>query len=261
MSAGLWDKHLLHKAGIALDRTCERCGNIRDDTYHRFWECTALESTFDEVASLFQDFRKSEPPACLTSCGLAMELAGDVTGAFWIRSAVRDKDQLQRKRKYDEWEQLQCDMQVEGKTARRVLADYHGPDRILDIQLHQKIQSESEPSHTRPNTFTDASVLLPRMPWAAYAGMGIVHIDRDLITEPIHSIEEEMTEMRSDPARRYGTMSSAINNSTRMELTAAIIATYTPRPITIAIVNQAAVKGIPKNQGRKEQTKPLDRSS
>ena len=26
MSVGLWDAHLLHKAGIALDSTCERCG-------------------------------------------------------------------------------------------------------------------------------------------------------------------------------------------------------------------------------------------
>ena len=160
-------------------------------------------------------FRHSEAPACLTTCGLAMELAGDVTGAFWIRSALRDKDQLQRKRKYDEWEQIQCDMQVEVKTARPVLADYHGPDRILDIQLFQKIQSESELPH-QASTFTDASVLLPRMPWAAYAGIGIVHIDRDLIADPIQTIEADLTETRSDPSRRYGTVSSAINNSTRM---------------------------------------------
>ena len=105
-----------------------------------------------------------------------------------------------------------------------------------------KIQSESEPPQ-QANTFTDASVFLPRMPWAAYAGIGIVHIDRDLITDTIHIIEEEMTETRSDPARRYGTMSSDINNSARMELAAAIIATYVSRPITIAIDNQAVVKG------------------
>ena len=152
MSAGLWDKHLLHKAGIALDSTCERCDNTRDDTYHRFWECTALKSTYDEDASLFQDFRYCEAPACLTTGGLAMELAGDVTGAFWTGSAGRNQDQLHRKRKYDEWEKIQCEMQVEGKTARQVLA---GPDKILDIQLLPKIQSESEPPK-QANTFTDA---------------------------------------------------------------------------------------------------------
>ena len=37
MSAGLWDKHLLHKAGLAVDSKCDRCGNARDDTHHRFW--------------------------------------------------------------------------------------------------------------------------------------------------------------------------------------------------------------------------------
>ena len=88
MSAGLWDKHFLHKAGLAMDSRSDRCGNDRDDTYPRFWECTTLKSTFEEDASLFQEFRYREAPACFTTCGLAMELAGDVTGAFWIRSAV-----------------------------------------------------------------------------------------------------------------------------------------------------------------------------
>ena len=63
-------------------------------------------------------------------------------------------------------------MQVEGRTARQVLADYHGSDRILDIQLSTKILSESG-FPQQANTFTDASVLLPRIPWAAYAGIGI----------------------------------------------------------------------------------------
>ena len=68
----------------------------RDDTYHRFWECTALKSTYDEDASLFQDFRhnwrpRASPPAALPW--------GDVTGACWTGGAGRDQDQLQRKRK------------------------------------------------------------------------------------------------------------------------------------------------------------------
>ena len=92
-----------------------------------------------------------------------MELAGDVTGTFWTRSAVRDQDQLHRKRKYDQWEQIHREMQVEGISARQVLADYHGPDRILDIQLLSKIQSESGPPPQQAKTFTDASVLLPWM--------------------------------------------------------------------------------------------------
>ena len=54
---------------------------------------------------------------------------------------------------------------------------------------------------------------------------------------------EELTEPRNSETRRQQTMSSSINNSTRMELIAAIIATYAPRPITIAIDNQAVVKG------------------
>ena len=82
MSAGLWDKHLLLEAGLAMDSRCDRRGKDRDDTYHRFWECTALKSTYEEDASLFQEFRYGEAPACLTTCGLAVELAGNVTGAF-----------------------------------------------------------------------------------------------------------------------------------------------------------------------------------
>ena len=135
MSAGLWDKHLLHKAGLAMDSRCDRCVNDRDDTYQRFWECTALKATFEEDASLFQEFRYGEAPACLTSCGLATELAGNVKGASWTSDGMREQDQLQRKRKYDEWVQIHREMQVEGRTARQVLAEYHGPDRILDVQL------------------------------------------------------------------------------------------------------------------------------
>ena len=36
MSAGMCDKHLLYKAGLALDSKCERCGKERDDIFHRF---------------------------------------------------------------------------------------------------------------------------------------------------------------------------------------------------------------------------------
>ena len=169
-----------------------------------------------------------------------MELAGDVTGAFWIRSAVRDQDQLQRRGTTTSGSRYNAICRSRGKL----------PDKCLRIIMaRQDPRHPTSPKNTKAkaiphqaNTFTDASVLLPRMPWAACAGIGIVHIDRDLITEPIHCIEEEMTEMRSDPARRYGTMSSAINNFTRMELTA-IIATYAPRPIAIAIDSQAVVKG------------------
>ena len=39
----LWGKHLLNEAGIALDSTCDRCGNRRDDTYHRFWGMYSAE--------------------------------------------------------------------------------------------------------------------------------------------------------------------------------------------------------------------------
>ena len=80
-----------------------------------------------------------------------------MTGAFWTADAAE--------RKYDEWEQIHCEMEVEGKAARQVLADYHGPDRILDLQLPQRMQHEQEPPQ-QANTFTDASVQLPKTPWA-----------------------------------------------------------------------------------------------
>ena len=102
MSVGMWDKHLLHKAGLALDSKCERCGNARDDIFHRFWTCTALKATYDEDASLFQDFTYNEAPACLTTCRLAIELAGDVTGPLWAGGTAREQEQPQRKRKYDD---------------------------------------------------------------------------------------------------------------------------------------------------------------
>ena len=145
MSAGLWDKHLLQKAGIARDSTCERCGNTRDDIYHRFWECIVLKSTCDEDASLFQDFRYCEAPACLTSCGLAVELAGDVTGAFWTRSAGRDQDQLHRKRKYDEWEQIQCEMEVEGKLPDKCLQTIMGQTGFSTSNFTQKYKAKANP--------------------------------------------------------------------------------------------------------------------
>ena len=205
MSAGLWHKHLFHKAKLAMGSRCDRCGNDRDDTYHRFWECKALKSTCEEDASLFQEFRYGEAPACLTTCGLAMELAGNVTGAFWASDGMREQDQLQRKRRSTTSGSryiAKCRLRTE------LLADYHGPDRILDIQLSPKVQSESGPPQ-QANTFTDASVLLPRIPWVAYAGIGIVHIDSNT--------EKELTEPVNDETRRQQTMSSSISNSTRME--------------------------------------------
>ena len=54
----------------------------------------------------------------------------------------------------------------------------------------------------------------------------------------------ELTEPRGSETNRQQTMSSSINNSTRMELTAAIIATYAPRPITIGIDNLEGFKRI-----------------
>ena len=62
-------------------------------------------------------------------------------------------------------------------------------------------------------------------------------------TNPLHNIEMELTEPRSSETRRQQTTSSSINNSTRMGPTAAIIATYASRPITIAIDNQAVGEG------------------
>ena len=153
--------------------------------------------------------------------------------------------QLQRKRKYDEWEQIQCDMQVEGEncqTSACGLSWARQDSRHPTSPQNYKTKAKANP-HSRPILSQMLQSFLPRIPWTPHAGIGIVHIDRDLIADPIHTIEAELTETRSDPTRRYGTMSSAINNSTRMELTAAIIATYAPRPITIAIDNQAVVKG------------------
>ena len=244
VSAGLWDKHFLHKAGLATDSKCDRCGNPRDDTCHRFWECTALKSTYDEDASPFQDFRYCEAPACLTTCGLAMELAGDFQGG----GAGRDQDQLQRKRKYDEWEQIHCDMQVEEKTARQVFTE----TGFLTSNFLPRYKVKADLPQ-QANTFTDASVFLPRIPWVAYAGIGIVHIDRDTSTYPLHNIEMELTEPRGSETNRQQTMSSSINNSTRMEFTAAIIATYDPRPITIAIDNQAVFEGFKRTQDRRDK--------
>ena len=190
---------------------------------------------------MFKDFCHNEAPACITTCGLANELAGDMAVAFWTGGKEQEQ-QTQRKRKNDEWQQVQQDMKVEGKTARQVPAEYHGPDAILDLQLPPRLQDEQEPPQ-QADTFTDTSVLRPKTPWASYAGIGIVHIDRDMNTYPLHNIEVELTEPWNDEMRRHQTMSSPINNSTRMELTAAIIATCAPRSITIAIDNQAVVKG------------------
>ena len=242
MSAGLWDKHLLHKAGLAMDSKCDRCGNARDDTCHRFWECAALRDTYDQDPTLFKDFCCS---ACITTCGLATELAGWTGGK-------KQEQQTQRKSKHDEWQQVQQDMKVEGKTARQVLADCHGPDGILDLQLPPRLRDQQEPPQ-QANTFTDASVLVPKTPWASFAGIGIVHIDRDMNTYPLHNIEMELMEPRSSETRRQQTMSSSTNNSTRMERTAAIIATYAPRPITIAIDNQAVVEGFTRIKDRRDK--------
>ena len=107
-----------HQTGIALDRPCERCGSTRIDTNHRFWECTALKSTYDEDASLFQDFRSCKAPACLTTCGFALECRRR-HGCRWDRQCnARSRP---KRKKYDEWEQIQL---WKGKTARQVLVDY-----------------------------------------------------------------------------------------------------------------------------------------
>ena len=102
-------------------------------------------------------------------------------------------------------------MEVGGKPARQVLADYHGPDRILDLQAPQRRQHEQEPPQ-QARTFTDASVLLPKTPWASYAGIGIVHNGRDVKTYPLHNIEMELTEPGNDETRRQQTMSFSISS-------------------------------------------------
>ena len=200
---------------------------------------------------MFNYFRYNEAPACITTCGLAPELAGDMTGAFWT-GVKEQQQQTQRKRKYDEWEQIHCEMEVGGKPARQVLADYHGPDRILDLQAPQRIQHEQEPPQ-QARTFTDASVLLPKTPWTSYAGIGIVHNGRDVKTYPLHNIEMELTEPGNDETRRQQTMSFSINNSTRMEPTATIIATYATRPITMAVEEGSRTGGINQRDGPTSQ--------
>ena len=52
---------------------------------------------------------------------------------------------------------------------------------------------------------------------------------------------------------------SSTNKSTRMELTAAIIATYAPRPITIAIDNQAFFKGFRIKDRRDKPTRWINK--
>ena len=240
------------KAGLAMDSRCDRCGNDRDGTCHRFWECTALKSTYEEDSSLFQEFRYGEAPACLTTCGLAMELAGNVTGAFGASDGLRD--QLQRKRKYDEWEQIHREMQVEGRTARHVFADYHGPDRILDIQLLPQILGESGP-HSRPIHLQMLQSFCRGFRGPPTPGLASPTLfGRDTTTYPLHNIEIELTEPRGSETNRQHTTSSSINNSTRMELTAAIIATYAPRPITIAVDNQAVGKGFRRIKDRSHKS-------
>ena len=49
-------------------------------------------------------------------------------------------------------------------------------------------------------------------------------------------------------------MNSSISNSTKMELTAAIIATHAPRPITIAIDNQAVVEGFKRIKDKRDKS-------
>ena len=102
--------------------------------------------------------------------------------------------------------------------------------RVLADDLHvvaQKIQSESEP-HCKPTpsqmlqSFCQGCCGPPTLGLASYVSTGTSSLNPSTV----------LTETRSDFTRRYGTMSSAINNSTWMEL---IIATHAPRPITMAI--------------------------
>ena len=206
-----------------------------------------VRDTYDQDPTLFKEFCYREAPACITTCGLATELAGDVAGPFWT-GGKKQGQQTQRKRKHDEWQQVQQDMKVEGKTARQVLADCRGPDGILDLQLPPRLRDQQEPPQQ-----ANASVQLPKTPWGSFAGIGIVHIDRDMNTYPLHNIEMDLTEPRSSETRRQQSMSSSINNSTRMELTAAIIAAYAPRPISIAIENQAVVEGFKRIKDRRDK--------
>ena len=85
-----------------------------------------------------------------------------MAGPFWT-GGKKQEQQTQRKRKHDEWQQVQQDMNVEGKTARQVSADHHGPDGILDLKLPPRLRDQQEPPQ-QANAFTDASVLLPKTP-------------------------------------------------------------------------------------------------
>ena len=58
---------------------------------------------------------------------------------------------------------------------------------------------------------------------------------------------------RGSETNRQQTMSSSINNSTRMELSNAIIATYAPRPITIAIGSQDVVEPFKRTKDRRDK--------
>ena len=123
-------------------------------------------------------------------------------------------------------------MVVEGKTARQVLPDYRGPGRILDLQRPPRLQHEQEP---------------PQQAKASYAGIGIAHIDRDMNTNPLHSIEKELTEPRNDETRRQQTMSSSIKSSLMPSWQ------FWEKAITAWRVDTVHVKWIPGHQTQQDE--------
>ena len=125
MSAGLWDKHLLHKAELAMDSRCDRCGNDRDDTYQQIPGVYSIEIHVlrrrTQACSKNLDMEKR--PRASIPAALPWSLQATSRALFGRSDGMREQDQLQRKRKYDEWEQIHREQQVEGRSARQVLAD------------------------------------------------------------------------------------------------------------------------------------------
>ena len=66
-----------------------------------------------------------------------------------------------------------------------------GQTGYLTFSCPPRIHGDQAPPQ-QANTFTDASVLLPKTPWASHAGIGIVHIDRAVEKNPLHTIEDTM---------------------------------------------------------------------
>ena len=183
---------------------------------------------------MFQDFRCCEAPSCLTTCGLAWGLQATSRARFGqgpqseIKTSCSERGRTTSGSRYiaiSRWRVEQPD---------KYLQIIMGQTGFLTFSFHPKYKVKAEP-HNWPTFLQMLQSFCRGYRGSHTLGLASSTIDRDTTTNPLHNIEKELTEPANDETRRQQT--------TRMELTAAIIATYAPRPITIAIDNHTVFTG------------------